>query len=67
MNPPCDICGVTDQPMTTGLVAWKSPVFGRYEHIDRCSDEAACRARVAAAGDEWPVVERQAELRGTGA
>ena len=54
----CELCGER-ATVQARLVAWKSPAFGAYENVDACLDEAACRARIASRGDEWPVVERK--------
>jgi hypothetical protein len=53
----CDLCGAPNVAVRHGLVAWKDwQVIGhRYEDVDRCVDVDACRARVAEAGEEWPV------------
>ncbi len=53
----CDICGDRSLDVRPGLVAWRD-LAQPYAHVDRCEDEAACRARVEAAGEEWPVMER---------
>jgi hypothetical protein len=60
VNGLCGICG-SRQPVRPALVAWRVPVFGQYEAIDRCDDEDACRARVRAAGDPWPVIDPRSE------
>ena len=52
----CDICGHRSLDVRPGLVAWKDPAQP-YAAVDRCEDVRACRARVEAAGDEWPVLE----------
>ena len=60
MTRQCGICNATDVPIRHGLVAWKEPVFGKYEDVDRCIDVDACRARVEAAGDRWPIEDPKA-------
>ena len=52
----CGICGARDV-VEPALVAWVSPVFGKYEAIDRCIDRDRCRVRVMEAGESWPVVD----------
>lgn len=52
----CDICG-TRSIVRPAVVAWRSLAFGRYEAVDRCDDLEACKARVRAAGDPYPVME----------
>ena len=62
MTTTCDLCGATDQPIRHGLVAWREPVFGHnFDDVDRCLDLAACKARVAAKGEPWPVVDTSRE------
>lgn len=53
----CDICGDRSPDVRPGLVAWKDPAQP-FAAVDRCADQDACRARVEAAGEEWPVMER---------
>jgi len=57
----CELCGATDVLLRHGLVAWRSPVFGPFEDVDRCVDIEACKARVKASGDEWPVIDTSRE------
>lgn len=60
MTRQCGICNAIGVPIRHGLVAWKEPIFGKYEDIDRCVDEDACRARVEESGEPWPIEERKA-------
>lgn len=53
----CDLCGSVRVPVEPRVVAWRVPVAGPFGNIDRCPDQEACRARVEAAGDEWPILE----------
>jgi hypothetical protein len=41
------------------VVRWVDPQFGQYEALDRCLDIDACKARVAANGDPWPIEDRR--------
>lgn len=52
----CDLCSERGT-VEAALVAWKSPVFGKYESVDRCVDKDACRSRLADRGEEWPIVD----------
>lgn len=52
----CDICADRSIDVRPGLVAWIDPAQP-YAAVDRCSDEQACRARVEASGETWPVKE----------
>ena len=61
MTTVCDICGAVDQPVRPGLVAWVVPAFGPYSNVDRCIDLAGCKARVAAKGEPWPVLDTSRE------
>lgn len=55
----CAICGHTDsRDLRYALAHWKvAPPGMAYEHVARCLDRDACRARVTAVGDVWPLVE----------
>lgn len=55
----CRICGHTDKrDLGTSLAHWKVSLPGMaYEHVLACRDREACRARVQAQGDIWPLVE----------
>ncbi len=57
MSRECAICGDRSLDVRPGLVEW-TDVSPYYANIDRCSDQAACRARVEARGDPWPVRDR---------
>lgn len=52
----CDLCA-HQGPVRSRMVAWRNPAFGPFENVDVCVDEAACRARIAARGETWPVLE----------
>ena len=60
MTTHCEICGATNVPVRHALVAWKQPVFGPFEDVDRCIDVNACRTRVQEAGQPWPIREQGA-------
>jgi hypothetical protein len=51
----CEICGERST-VRAAVVAWRNPMFGRYDAVDRCLDEKACRERIESRGDEWPVL-----------
>lgn len=56
----CVICGHPRLPdLRQSLVRWRPPRHPEYEHVVRCKDAAACRARLEAEGAPWPVVERR--------
>jgi hypothetical protein len=56
----CSLCGRKGQGIHVQLVEWASYLPGmRFAHVDRCDDRAACRARVEAAGETWPLKENQ--------
>ena len=52
----CELCGER-ATVQARLVAWRVPVFGPYDSVDACVDVEACRARIEARGDEWPIRE----------
>ena len=60
----CVLCHVKDYGVKPRLTRWKEspehPPGMLYEHVDRCMDDAACRARVEADRRTWPVQERVA-------
>lgn len=50
----CDLCG--NHGLTrVALVEWALGIGEPYANVDRCQDEAACRRRIEARGDDWPV------------
>lgn len=51
----CDLCGVEDRNVRSGLACYADD--GRFERIDRCMDHQACRDRVEASGDTWPLTD----------
>ena len=55
----CALCGHPDKrDLGTSLAHWRdAPPGMAYEHITACRDRDACRARVQAQGDLWPLVE----------
>jgi hypothetical protein len=56
----CLICGNTSSDVRTALVAWAEPVAGRtFESVPRCQDREACKERVIAQGEDWPVSKRE--------
>lgn len=58
----CAICDNTDRrELRWGLVKWLvAPPGMRYQHIERCIDEEACRARfIDQTGEPWPLAERK--------
>jgi hypothetical protein len=50
------VCGHEAHDVGVALVAWRQPL-GReqFSAIPRCRDREACRSRLEAIGDEWPV------------
>jgi hypothetical protein len=55
----CAICGNTDRRDLRWRIAhWRDAEPGMaYENVGACSDREACRARVEANGETWPLVE----------
>jgi hypothetical protein len=55
----CALCGHADRRnLRYALAHWREAEPGMaYEHIQACSDRAACRARVEQQGDVWPLIE----------
>jgi hypothetical protein len=51
----CDLCGLEDRTIRSGLACYADD--GRFERIDRCTEHQACRDRVEAAGNEWPLAD----------
>lgn len=52
----CDLCGHIGSDVRAGLVAWRN-LEQPYAHVDRCTDTEACRSRVEASGETWPLLE----------
>lgn len=55
----CALCGHTDKrDLRYALVHWREADPGmQYAHVPRCTNVEACRARVQANGESWPLVE----------
>ena len=49
----CELCGIESSNVRSGLACYADD--GRFERMDRCVDHQACRDRVEAAGEEWPL------------
>lgn len=60
----CSLCGNLERrDLTVRLVHWKDALPGMaFDQVDACSDRDACRARVVAAGEPWPLVESKSDL-----
>ena len=54
----CLICGIEGPQVRIALVEWKDPEPDRFSAIPRCTDVDGCRLRVAAEGEQWPLVEK---------
>jgi hypothetical protein len=63
MTRECDLCHLRGESIRPALVEWAQPPDGRrtWDTVFRCDDRAACRARLEAVGEPWPL----AELRGS--
>jgi hypothetical protein len=60
----CKLCGhEAPHGIRVALVEWKEPEPERFSAIPRCSDEAGCRARVAAEHEDWPLTEVEGVAR----
>lgn len=59
----CALCGNVDpRDITTSLAHWREAPQGMaYEHVVRCRDVSACRARVHAQKKTWSLVETMRE------
>lgn len=55
MTRQCFLCGVTSDQVRPGLACYRED--GRFDHVDRCIDHQACRARVEANGNHWPLID----------
>lgn len=64
----CQLCGHSDKrDLGTSLAHWRDAPAGMgYEHVVRCRDAEACRARVQAAGAVWPLVVEASDHRMAG-
>jgi hypothetical protein len=55
----CLVCGATGRDVGRRLAQFDPPLpSGPYQAIDRCLDSQACRDRLEAAGDPWPLEDR---------
>jgi hypothetical protein len=55
MNPVvCVLCGASGDA-SLALLQWHD---GQYGYGPRCNDHEACRRRVIANGDQWPLAEK---------
>lgn len=61
----CELCG-TQQMVRPRMVAWRSLVLDPFENVDACENELECRARIAAKGEQWPILERGERRRSDG-
>jgi hypothetical protein len=50
----CELCGEYSADVAAA-VAWYALGDRKVQRIDRCTDHAACRARVERKGEEWPL------------
>lgn len=55
MKAVCDLCGDESIDVRSGLACYADD--GRFERIDRCVDHQACRDRLEALGDDWPLID----------
>jgi hypothetical protein len=56
MNRTCLLCGAELGDISVTLVEWAQPLDGRrFDAIPRCEDHDACRLRLEAIGDPWPL------------
>jgi hypothetical protein len=53
----CALCGVEGHDLDYVLVCWVEPVTDPWQAVDRCPDRIACRLRVEADGEAWPVAD----------
>ena len=51
----CDLCGLAANDVRSGLACYADD--GRFARIDRCLDHQACRERVEAPGESWPLID----------
>jgi hypothetical protein len=60
----CELCGAVSRDVSPWVAWYVDPeAIGRVKVIDRCEDEAACRERVEADGNDWPLLTREAGRR----
>jgi hypothetical protein len=57
----CLLCGMSGPYVRPFMVEWRDPEPRRFDVIPRCADRAECRARVEATGEDWPLVDVQAD------
>lgn len=59
----CELCNVESHDVRSGLACYAED--GRFERIDRCTDHQACRDRLEATGEPWPLVDLTERKRAT--
>jgi hypothetical protein len=55
----CALCGIESATdVKPSMVRWKDPLPDhQFDTVDRCIDRQACRDRVDAIGELWPVID----------
>ena len=51
----CQLCEREGYDVCSTLACYADD--GRFERIDRCTDHQACRERVEASGETWPLID----------
>ena len=51
----CEICYEAGSDVKPGMAWYRVPSKEPVQKIDRCRDVEACRARVEARGERWPL------------
>jgi hypothetical protein len=53
----CVICG-HESDVAVSLIEWAEPINERrFDSVPRCRDREACRLRLEAIGETWPVAD----------
>lgn len=57
----CALCGLEghDDEVRISLVEWTEPIGDRWQAVDRCRDRIACRLRVEAGDEVWPIEDSE--------
>ncbi len=58
----CELCFAKSADVIVRLAWYRDGGAESIQAVDRCANTAACRDRVQARGDRWPLVDRPDEL-----
>jgi hypothetical protein len=51
----CALCDLRSPVVRPAVVEWAEPAVRRFDAVPRCPDHDACRQRLEARGEPWPL------------